>query len=337
MIRTIFWNSLEQRLRAGWRLGGQFVLMIILSGLLNSVIPAIIGLRYVIAHPGEDMVAATETVTQTFRDFPLLSAANQFLFALGILLSVWVAGRWLDRRPFASFGVHLNRRWWIDLGFGLFLGAILMTGIFLVELAAGWLTITGTLQHGRFSFGMGILLGIINFIGVGVNEEFFSRGYMLRNLAEGFNFSKLGARGALWVGYFFSSAVFGLLHLGNANATWVSTFNIMVAGLLLGAGYVLTGELAIPIGIHITWNFFQGYVFGLPVSGSAPSTNVIAIQQGGPEFWTGGAFGPEAGMLGLLACLLGCMLIAVWVRWRNGRAELQVGLAEYTSREIAKQ
>ncbi len=63
---------------------------------------------------------------------------------------------------------------------------------------------------------------------------------------------------------------------------------------------MLTGELAFPIGLHIAWNFFQGNVFGFPVSGTTSTTSLIAIEQGGPEIWTGGVFGPEAASWGSL-------------------------------------
>ncbi|NJL33875.1 MAG: hypothetical protein HC893_08460 [Chloroflexaceae bacterium] len=83
--------------------------------------------------------------------------------------------------------------------------------------------------------------------------------------------------------------------------------------MFLGLGYVLTGQLAISIGLHITWNFFQGTVFGFPVSGQDfTRVGVFSIEQGGPPLWTGGAFGPEAGLMGLLTIALGSALTVGW-------------------------
>ena len=84
--------------------------------------------------------------------------------------------------------------------------------------------------------------------------------------------------------------------------------------------------------MHIAWNFFQGNVFGFPVSGTTSVTSFITIQQGGPTLWTGGAFGPEGGLLGILAMLVGSLLIWGWVQSRYGRATLRRSLAEYAPR-----
>ncbi len=79
---------------------------------------------------------------------------------------------------------------------------------------------------------------------------------------------------------------------------------------------LLTGELALPIGLHIAWNFFEGNVFGFPTSGAQAGATFIAIAQGGPELWTGGLFGPEAGLVVVPALLLGAALIYLYTRGR---------------------
>lgn len=327
MAGNIFINHSENRLRAFWRLiiqGGIFLGIIIIGsipiGILAGVLLAALGGNF---RDPQAILAAT--------GHPLLHAGSALLSLLAIFISYWVAARWLDRRPFRDFGFHLTRRWWADFGFGLLLGAVLMAIIFAVELATGWITITGFWHSFRedASFLASILAYVVVYFCVGIYEEMFSRGYQLRNLAEGLNFKVIGPRGALLIAYLFSSSIFGLLHLGNPNATAVSTLNLVVAGLFLGLGYVLTGELAVPIGLHMTWNFFQGNVFGFPVSGTSTAASLIAIQQRGPDLWTGGAFGPEAGLIGLAAILLGSLLIILWVRWRYGQARLHDSLAIY--------
>lgn len=249
------------------------------------------------------------------------------------LLSVWLVGRFMDRRPFKDFGFHFDGGWCLDLFFGLLLGAALMTGIFLVELALGWVTVTGSFRSSspNIPFAFAILLPLAAFVLVGIYEELFSRGYQLRNMAESLNYPGLGPRGAVLAAWGFSSLLFGILHALNPNADVVSTLNITLAGLMLGAGYVLTGELAVPIGLHIAWNFFQGSVFGFPVSGlNPPGGTFVLTEQAGPGVWTGGLFGPEGGLLVTIATLAGILLTALWVWLRRGRVSIHAPLARYT-------
>ena len=150
------------------------------------------------------------------------------------------------------------------------------------------------------------LLFFIIFILVGFNEEFLFRGYHLQTITSGLN---------LFWGLIISSIIFGGLHLGNPNATWVSAAGIFFAGLFLAYGYIRTQQLWLSIGLHLGWNFFEGVVFGFPVSGLSiyPLMN---IKVSGPVAWTGGAFGPEAGLIILPALALGAILINLYTRRR---------------------
>jgi membrane protease YdiL (CAAX protease family) len=343
-IKNIFWNSDQRRLRAGWRLIVQIILLLVvvvpLQILISIAAIAFLAMRGGISSDQLGQSGPGPLSPQAIQEFllgsPLLMALSTLSLFAAIVLSVWLAGRFLDRRRFTDFGLHLNQSWWSDFGFGLFLGAFLMLAIFLVELAARWVTVTGTFvtRNPDMNFLAGIVPAVVIFLAVGFHEELFSRGYQLRNMAEGLNGRLLGPRGAIVVAALLSSAVFGTLHVTNPNASWISTLNIFIAGVvLLGLGFILTGELALPIGIHITWNFFQGNVFGFPVSGANFRwATFIAIQQGGPDLWTGGAFGPEAGLIGVAAMLLGGLLTILWVRWRYGSIRLRREVAQPPAR-----
>lgn len=322
-LRSMFFNPVENRLRGGWRLliqgliyfGGTFVAQFILG----------IGIGIYLMASGADLtdpsviLAATETPL-----FKLLTTLTSLVF---VLVSCWFAARWLDKRPFRAFGFQFSRRWWADMGFGMFLGAFLMLVIFLVERAAGWVSVSPHMLDG--SAWTAILIYLVIYLCVGFSEEMVSRGYQIRNLAESLNFGRNHPKLAILLAYLGTSAFFGLLHAGNPNATTTSTLYLMIAGLFMGLGYILTGELALPIGLHISWNFFQGNVFGFPVSGMGSGSSFILIEQGGPVLWTGGAFGPEAGLIGLAAIALGALLILGWVRLTRSKVTLTEKLANY--------
>jgi uncharacterized protein len=322
MLKTLFWNEDQHRFKTFWRMAFQAVFTALLA--LTPVV--IIGESLSASQEHGTLPAALTGVVGD----KLLDLIIGPLFTILIIASVWLAGRLLDRRRFADFGVHLSRAWWSDLCFGLGLGGWLMGFIFLVEWGAGWITIRETFQVSLpgLSLNLALLYVLVKDVCIGIYEELLSRGYHLKNMAEGFKgMNGMNAKTAILLSTLVSSVIFGLLHAGNANTTFLSLFILCLNGVFLALGYILTGELAISIGLHIAWNFFQGSVFGFPVSGDQESATMIAIQQGGPILMTGGAFGPEAGLIGLAAMFLGSILILMWVRWRYSRLGVYEKLA----------
>jgi uncharacterized protein len=321
-----FFDESTGRLRALWRLLLQYLTYrVILVPLLVNLL----AVTWLLAGSGQRASGGLDI--SALAGSPALPVISGAAGLIGALLSVWLAGRFLDRRPFADFGFHLNGGWWLDLFFGMALGALLMTAVFLAELGLGWVTVTGAFKSlvPGAPFWLALLIPAALFLCVGFYEELISRGYQLRNAAEGLNLPGVGPRNAVLLAWVLSSAFFGYLHATNPNATLLSTVNVALAGLMLGVGYVLTGELAIPIGLHVTWNFFQGAVYGFPVSGlRVGGATFLSLDQGGPDLWTGGPFGPEGGLLGPVAMVAGVFLIALWVRLRRGRVVVHTPIAE---------
>lgn len=280
----IFISPDEPRLRAGWRLLIQTILLIAIS-IVATIVASFFG--------------------------PISGSSlylGQIVNFIAITGSVYIARRWLDRRSFISLGLQLDRRTLVDILVGVVITFVLMGFIYFLMSVLGWLTFKGfAWQFDPVSVVVkNVLIFFIAFIVVAWNEELLSRGYELQTIASGLN---------LFWGVVISSAIFGLLHLGNPNATWVSAAGIFFAGIFLAYAYVRTKQLWLSMGLHLGWNFFEGVVFGFPVSGLNiyPLTR---IEVHGPEIWTGGAFGPEAGLIVLPALALGILLIYLYTRKR---------------------
>ena len=140
-------------------------------------------------------------------------------------------------------------------------------------------------------------------------EEVVFRGVLLRHLE---------ARAGTWVALVVTAVLFGAMHLVNpAATTWGAIAIAIEAGLALGAAYVATRSLWLPVGLHLGWNFAAGGVFGTEVSGNDTATGLLDGATSGPVLLSGGAFGPEAS---LVAVATGVVLTVVLVRvaYRRG-------------------
>ena len=233
-------------------------------------------------------------------------AFSEVVELLAILLSIFLVRRYIDKRSFISFGLRLHKQTIVDILTGIGISFVMMGLIFVVEWWLGWLSIVS------FAWNVDpmqnviaqVLLFFVVFIVVGWNEELMSRGYHLQTIASGLN---------LFWGLIFSSAIFGILHLANPHATWIGAFGIFFAGIFLGYAYIRTGQLWLSMGLHIGWNFFEGVVFGFPVSG-LDIFHLTHLNVTGPQIWTGGTFGPEAGLIMLPLLALGSGLIYLYTR-----------------------
>ncbi len=140
-------------------------------------------------------------------------------------------------------------------------------------------------------------------IGPGIYEEIISRGLIFRFVEKW-----LGS----WASLAVSSLFFGFMHLGNENSSLLAATAITLeAGVLLAAIYMYTRRLWAAIGVHMAWNYTQGGIYDVPVSGHAAS-GLIDAKISGPELLTGGAFGAEAS----LPAIFICTAIGIYFLWR---------------------
>jgi membrane protease YdiL (CAAX protease family) len=220
---------------------------------------------------------------------PLGPIAAASLSALAACLLGWAAYaayvRLVERRPLLEFG---RRGALKELAAGLLIGAALFGTTIAVLAALGLYRIQGTRELSV------LIVPLAMSIGAGVIEEIMFRGVIFR-IAE----SSLGT----WFALLISAALFGLVHLGNPRATVLGAVSIIFeAGIMLAGAYLLTRRLWLPIGIHIGWNFTQGGVFSVPVSGFT-STGFFDGTLSGPEWLSGGEFGAEASIVAVVACV----------------------------------
>lgn len=299
MITTLFWNS-ERRLRAGWR-----ILLFILM---------FIGFSIVVQEIVKWACGGVPKTTEYMRSAILFS-----IVAVSATLAVVIARRLLDRKSVLSLGLKLDRNAAADTLFGFVLSGLMAAAVFGVMLAFGLIEFHG-LNWGNADEQLGWLaamslgpLAIMFLVDVVVGwwEELVFRGYLLQNFAEG-----MGWRLAIGV----SCLLYGLIHMSNPNAGWLSGAIIVFFGFLRIYGYLCTKQLWLSFGMHVGWNFFQGPIFGYPASGHDTVT-LVSQSPSGPAYLSGGAFGPEGSIL--IIPILGLALVAMnWWSKRNRAVEL---------------
>ena len=286
-------NKMEPRIKNGFFRAIIFMpIWLIIMGLVQSV-----GVILIMVSSGVDMAnpdSAEALFSEISFDSPVMLILTAFSL-LGSFAALWVATKFIDRKPLLSIGLSVKDKaneMLIGLGFALaFIG-----GLFLVLWLIGAINITGYVGFKPGVFIVSMMLFMAAF-----DEELIFRGYILNNMMD--------STSNRWIALAGSSLLFALLHSGNPSvwSTWVPMTELFAAGFILGISYTFTKNLWFPTFFHFGWNFFQG-LFGFEISGiNVDSWKMISHENTGnvPDIVSGGAFGIEGSVI-TLSCTIIC-------------------------------
>lgn len=266
-------------LRAGWRILGFFLLMLGASTIMVTLATALGAAR------GSSKVSFAVMLS-------------------GALLAGWGMLVFVDRRPAGALGFALEPAAVRDSAAGMGVGAAMLAGavaVLAVASMARWVADEGTMPE-----YVAALASSFAFLAVAAAaEEALFRGYAFQALVQGIG---------VWPAVLGSSALFALLHGNNPNVTPVALANIFLAGVMLAVAYLRTRSLWFATGVHLGWNWTMASLLDFPVSGIVMDVPLYTGRETGPDWMTGGAFGPEAGLAASLTIALG----AAWM-WRTRR------------------
>lgn len=263
-------------LRAGWRILGYLLLSAGVGVMLASIAAAIGG-----------KVAALAS-------FPVMLGSA--------ILAGWGMLALVDRRRPGALGFALDPAAVKDSAAGLGIGgAMLGAAVLLLAVAsmARWVADDGTVSE----YVAALATSFVFFAVAAAAEEAVFRGYAFQALVQGVG---------VWPATLASSALFAYLHAGNPNVTPGALANIFLAGVMLAVAYLRTRSLWFATAVHLGWNWTMASLLDFPVSGLVRDMPLYTARETGPDWVTGGSFGPEAGIAASLTILLG----TVWM-WRT--------------------
>ncbi|HKZ79237.1 MAG TPA: CPBP family intramembrane glutamic endopeptidase [Pyrinomonadaceae bacterium] len=297
------------RLRSGWRLlifAAAYIAALFLIGSLVRVFYAILF-----------------NVAPTFGHGRYL---ENVVYRLNLLVAALVSGyvctRWLEGLPCRTLGLSLHLGWLRDLLVGSLLGLLSLGVATAMATVGGGLRFAGPNWSSILPITQTLILSAALFILAALAEEALFRGYPLQTFAR--------ARLA-WMGILLTSIPFAAVHLSNPNVIQpFASINTALAGVWLAAAYLRTRSLWFPLGVHWSWNWTLGALFGLPVSGIteiAPNPLLRGTNLG-PGWLTGGAYGIEGG----LACTVTLIASTLFI-WRTRLVSATEEMRILTSQE----
>ncbi len=247
---------------------------------------------------------AYKPVTNGLRDLGLPKLSIELVPFLFALLATWACTR-LRKEPLSSVGFRLDRRWLKEMAMGTLTGMKMAVAVVAMVCAIGGVRFE--LDPAR-SVGT-LLAGLFFFLAVALFEETLFRGFMFQRLVDGVG---------VWPAQILLATLFAVAHWGSpgmqGTTELVAFADIFLAAVMLGLAYLRTRSLALPVGLHLGWNWTEGHLLGFGVSGYGMPGWLHPIFQGKAEWLTGGAFGPESSIFSPLVTLL----VIAWLwRWKG--------------------
>jgi len=204
-----------------------------------------------------------------------------------------------------AFGLTLDRKVPLEWLVGFVIGGLVMFAIFAIEWGLDAIQVEGVTGPGEDFWSW-----IIFLILAALLEEILSRSFFLGGLI-----TLLGER--KWLAVAISAIFFGLAHAFNPSASIISIIGNTLGGVMYAIAFLGSGRIWLGWGLHFGWNFFQGSILGFPVSGMTEGGSIIQQIAVGSELITGGAYGPEAGLVGMSFRFVAMALLYAWFSWRK--------------------
>lgn len=317
-LQGLFWNPSENRLRAGWRL---------LLQLIMNIGGALLFSQWVVPN----------TLLNSWPRLAVEAVGYPVLFGT-TLLSVWLAGRFLDKRAWRDFGLTLTERvWWEDFGVGCGVGFALIALCVLTATALGIIRLTLSFSSGipGIVFPVAVLLSLLSYGSVAFFEE-LARAYQIRNLFEAFSGTRLGLRKAALVATGGAALVSAVMHSAGMPAFILFVF---VSMSFQGLFYLFTSRTALITGYHFAWDFVLATIFGIEALSegehtglfTASLTSLVQLNETGVQI---ASYLPLVSMGLAAAVLQGAAWLALlgWVHRRRGGVRVRADMTCPTSR-----
>ena len=240
------------------------------------------------------------------------------IYFISVALSLLIQIKFLDKSSFNKYGLNINKTWINEFIFGSIISLIQLSLFFIIMYATGNLEIVGYFvkNSANYSFLEGFLSEIFGLIIGSSIEEIFFRSFLFYILYESLQTILKDKKKRVVFVVAINSIIFGLAHMENNGATFISSINLIFDGLMMALPFLITGRLGISIGIHFAWNLIQGSIFGFAISGNIAKATIISVNMPN-NLLTGGIFGPEGSIFLVLLDLIAVLLILYWKKLKK--------------------